>query len=128
ECDTVETDGKLTRTGGGHGSGAVVDDKARRHREGQAQARMQEGVAAHIAFFRRVAVKQAVYARKEGVAIARALPRRAELARMALRELDALRRVGVACEKVEAGVGRAADRAEIGIGRHRLQEAARRVR
>ncbi len=44
-----------------------------------------------------------------------------------LRKLDALRRVRVAGEEVEAGVGGAADRAEIRVGRHGLQEATRRI-
>ena len=49
---------------------------------------------------------------------------RAELPGVALRQLDALRRVGMAGQEVEAGVGGAGDAAEIAIGRHRLQEAA----
>ena len=47
-------------------------------------------------------------ARKE-VAVARADAGRAELAGMALRQVDALRRVGMAGQEVEAGVGGAAD-------------------
>ena len=66
--------------------------------------RMQEGVAAHIAFLRRVAVEQAVDAGEEGVAVARAGARRAELPGMALRQIDALRRVRMAGQEVEAGV------------------------
>ena len=47
---------------------------------------------------------------------------------MALRQLDALRRVGVARQEVEAGIGRAGDAAQVAVGGHRLQEARRRER
>ena len=46
---------------------------------------------------------------------------------MPLRQIDALWRVGMARQDVEAGVGRTAHRAEIGVGRHGLQEAPSRI-
>src|SRR5690606_32586569 len=112
ERHPVEADGDLARTGRRNSRGGVVDDEARRHREGNAEARMQEGVAAHIAFIRRIAVKQTVNAGEEGIAVACAFAGRAELARMALRQLYALRRIGMACKEVQAGVGGAADGTE----------------
>ena len=82
---------------------------------------MQEGVAADVALLGRIAIEQAVDAREVGVAVARAAI--AELQGVALRQFDALRRIRMAREEVEAGVGRAADGAEVSVGRHRLQEA-----
>ena len=60
----VEADGDLAGPARGDGGGRIVDDEAGRHRERDAEARMQEGGAAHIAFFRRVAEQHAVDARR----------------------------------------------------------------
>ncbi len=47
---------------------------------------------------------------------------------MTKRKLDALRRCRMACEKVEAGIGRARNRTKALIGFHRLQETRRSER
>src|SRR5690606_36487251 len=125
ERHAVEPNGDLARSGGGNGRGRVVDDEAGGNGEGNAEARMQEGGAPDIAFVGRVAEQKAVDTRKEGLAVAYSGPRCAERARVALGELDALRRIGVAGEEVEAGVGRAGDAAQVAVGGHRLQEARR---
>lgn len=59
-------------------------------------------------------------ARKVAVGYAGSLG--AELACMALRQLDALRRVGMARQEVEIGVARPADAAHLAVGGHRLQK------
>src|SRR5690606_9432789 len=52
----------------------------------------------------------------------------ADAACMAKRKLDALWRCRVACEKVEACIGRAGNRTEALIGFHRLEETCRSER
>src|SRR5690606_28510432 len=63
----VEAHGKVSRTGGSDRGSGIVDDEALRDRKGDAQPRMQEGMAAYIAFLGRVAEQHAVDAGEERV-------------------------------------------------------------
>ena len=88
---------------------------------------MQERAAANVAFLRRIAEQQAVYAGEEGGAIGGSTVRRAELPGMHARQLDALRRIRMAGEEVQVGIGGAADAAEIRVVGHRLKEPGSRI-
>lgn len=88
---------------------------------------MQKIAPAHKAFFRRIAVDHPVNAGEERFAVTLACRvRLLQFAGMALCEFDTARRIGVAGQKVEAGVSRAADAAKALIGVHRLKETCRR--
>jgi hypothetical protein len=126
--NAVEADRRHRRAGRHHRFDLVVDLEIRRHVETDAETAMQEGLAANIALFRAVAVEQAVDAVEivtaPGVADLAFLP---EGARMIARKLDALRRVRVAGQEVEALVGIGIDRHEAAVARHRIQEPSGRV-
>src|SRR5690606_27462861 len=101
----VEAHGKVSRTGGSDRGSGIVDDEALRDRKGDAQPRMQEGMAAYIAFLGRVAEQHAVDAGEERVAVALSDARRPDQPGVSLRQCDALRRVRMRCKEVETGVG-----------------------
>lgn len=89
---------------------------------------MEEIALAHIAFRGRVTEQHSIDAGKIAVPVRDAGARSAELRGVPAREIDALRRCRMGCEKVQFRIGRLERVAESAEGFHRLQEAGGRIR
>ena len=105
QADRIEAERRPVGAGRQHRFAGIVDDETLRHREADAERRMDEAPVAHVALARVVAEDEAVDAVEIAVAVDLADPGRAELARGAGREFDPFRRRRVRAKEVGPLVG-----------------------